>query len=371
MPIRAALLSHDFYPIKGGQGRNFFELYTRLQALRPAIETFALSPCANRLPRHRRLLSAADRLPLGQLFFSAGLNLSLSRAVRDLQLDLLIANGPLGGVLLLKKPPCRLVYCVNHTYSQQARYVETQRWKKLLVPAERRAISRADALVAISSTTRDELQAHYGIAESMITLIPVGIDAEHFSPGARREPDSLLYVGRLAARKGLEFLLRAMPLIAAERPQTLLSIVGDGPLRPRLEALAVKLGIESHVTFLGRLDDQELLRTYQGTQLQVVPSLFEGLGVTALEGMACGAAIVASDVPGLRDVVQDGENGLLVPYGDCAALAHAVLRLLQDADLRERLRLAGEEQIRTRFAWPCIVERYREVIQRVMEARAN
>ncbi len=361
--IRAGLFSHDFYPIQGGQGRNFYELFRCLRSGTEDLEVLAFSPCFNNLQGHLQLHRFSNGIPMSQLAFSAALNLSFPRIIKKYRLDVVLLNGPLGGVLLLRSLPCPAVYCVNHTYSQQARHIRSQRWKKMMQPLEKAAIAKADALVAISASTRDELIGVYGLNPASIDLIPVGIDTACFNPGnEQRRPDSLLYVGRLETRKGIQFLLDAMPRLLKHRPQAVLYVAGEGSLSASLKEFAASRGLGDSVIFLGRVSDEQLLELYRRSEVQIIPSLFEGLGVVALEGMACGAVVAASNVAGLRDVITDGMNGRLVPYGDSDALADTVAELLSDAGLRQSCRQNAYETVARDFSWPAIAARYKELL---------
>jgi glycosyltransferase involved in cell wall biosynthesis len=153
-------------------------------------------------------------------------------------------------------------------------------------------------------------------------------------PGSEASRRSVLWVGRLDPVKGVDFLLRAVAMLAGKSDVRLL-LVGDGPERNRLKALAQDLQLQDRVFFLGpRSDVPSLLKI---AELFVFPSRTEGLPNALLEAMAAAKPIVATDVPGCRDLIQHEQTGLLVPYGDTPALAAAISRLLADAGLSCRL----------------------------------
>jgi len=262
---RIGLISHDFYPFQGGQGRNFYELFTRLRAGCPSYQFLAFSPCRNDLPGH-------CRLPANQAVFSLKINRFIVRLVEDHRLDAVIINGGPGGVLLGRRAPVPSVYWVNHTYWQQARLVPGQAWKLALVPFERFSYSRASRLVAISADTKQALVDRYRFPPPEIVLIPAGVDHERFQPSpAARCPRSILYVGRLHARKGVDFLLSAMPGVLAAVPDARLWIAGEGSLRGDLQKLAAELGVAASTEFLGRVSDEELPEWYRRCAVKVVP----------------------------------------------------------------------------------------------------
>ena len=372
MSIRVGLFSYDFYPIRGGQGRNFYELFRRFQLLRPEIEITAFSPLRNELEHHCAVLPAARRVPGAQIIFSAWLNAALPRIIRTHRLDCVVLNGPLGGVLLPRRVRGPVIYCVNHTYTQQARYIHSQSWKALFIPLEKMALRRADALVAISPSTRDELLRQYGIRSDEISLIPVGIDTRRFFPEEEgRRANELLYVGRLDERKGVRFLFEALPLIAARCPEARLRVVGEGALRPALERMAAAQHVASHVEFMGWVPETQLIELYRRSRALLVPSRFEGLGVAALEALACGTPVVATDTPGLRDVVRDNRTGYLVPFGDSQALAQSAITLLTDAERWKRFSRESVQYVQEHFAWERIVRAYASLIRKTVQtARA-
>lgn len=196
---------------------------------------------------------------------------------------------------------------------------------------------------AISESTRDDLVAR-GIPRERIAVVHPGVDAGTYAPDpavARDAAPLFVYVGRLKRYKGVEFLLHALARVHAGRPDLRVVIAGSGDDRPRLERLARTLGIESAVHFAGFVSEAEKLALLRRAVANVFPSPKEGWGITVMEAAACGTPSLASDAPGLRDSVRDGETGLLVPHGDVDALAAAMLRLAGDPALVTRLGAAA------------------------------
>jgi glycosyltransferase involved in cell wall biosynthesis len=157
-----------------------------------------------------------------------------------------------------------------------------------------------------------------------------------------------LFLGRLVGIKNVESLLRAVARVSRSREGFVLLVAGGGPLRATLERLARELDIASHTRFLGERKDAGAL--LEACDFLVLPSRQEGLSNVLLESMALDRAVVASDVPGNREVVTDGVNGLVYPSGDNAALAHAIVRLIDDEPLRKRLGAAGGILARSEFS---------------------
>lgn len=201
-------------------------------------------------------------------------------------------------------------------------------------------IYRRAEFQAISDSTRDDL-VRRGVAAQRICVIYPGVDAEWYSPadgpGDRRADRPLfLYVGRLKRYKGIDTAIRAVA-IAHERgcPLTLV-VAGTGDDRRRLEALVRDLRIADRVQFAGFVDEDEKRRLYRRAWAVVLPSAKEGWGLTNVEAAACGTPAVGADRPGVRETVRHEETGLLVPYGDPDALAHALVRIARDPGLVTR-----------------------------------
>jgi glycosyltransferase involved in cell wall biosynthesis len=148
----------------------------------------------------------------------------------------------------------------------------------------------------------------------------------------------------------VDWVMRTMPEVKRRVPGARLRIIGDGPFEPWLRRAAETLGVTDAVEFLGFLPRAEKVRHLQRAWVLVQPSPKEGWGLTVVEAGACGTAVVAADSPGLRDSVRRDETGLLVPYGDDARLAEALIRVLEDRALRDRLSTAGRAWA-ARFSW--------------------
>lgn len=192
---------------------------------------------------------------------------------------------------------------------------------------------------AISESTREDL-VERGVPRERITVIYPGIDATAFTPDAtvpRTQYPSFVYVGRLRRYKGVEFALRALAIARERRPDIRLAIAGRGDDLERLRALTRELGQEEAVQFPGFVTEAEKMHLFRASWANIFPSPKEGWGITNVEAAACGTPSLASNSPGLRDSVRDGQTGFLVPHGDAAALAGKMLELAGDPGLVARL----------------------------------
>jgi glycosyltransferase involved in cell wall biosynthesis len=241
-------------------------------------------------------------------------------------------------------------------HNSRERYTPWSRW------LSRRLASRSAALVGVSEGVRDRLLAQ-GLPPQKTLAIPNGIDLARFAePGGEREP-GLVMSARFARQKDHATLLQALAVLASRhalRPR--LQLAGLGPLLPRMEALAAELGLAGQVTFLGHHADMPALLRSQ--DFFVLSTHFEGMPLALVEAMAAGCACIASDVIGVRGVIEDGVTGLLVPEGDAEALAAAIARLLGDRPLVRRLGAAARERALAAHGAALMRQRYEALLMR-------
>jgi len=220
---------------------------------------------------------------------------------------------------------------------------------------------------AISESTRDDL-VRRGVPAERVEVIYPGVDASWYAPDAtvaRADAPTFLYVGRLKRYKGVEIALRALALARASRADLVLEVAGQGDDRRRLERLATSLGIGAGVRFLGFVSEEEKRRRLRRAWALVFPSPKEGWGISNMEAAACGTPALASDSPGLRESVQDGETGFLVTHGDAHALAQRMLALAADPALVARLGRGGRA-FAERLSWERAARATEAHLQRVI-----
>lgn len=205
---------------------------------------------------------------------------------------------------------------------------------------------------AISESTRSDL-VDRGLRAADVEVVYPGVDLDFFAPDpavSRPTVPTFVYLGRLKRYKGIDLILRALAKMKVDGLEVRLWIGGRGEWEPALRSLADELGVSMQVDFLGYVTEQRKRELFQTAWANVFPSPKEGWGITNIEAAACGTPTIASDSPGLRESVRDGETGLLVRHGDVAALAAAMSRLARSPEEVRRMGSAAYEFSRT-FSW--------------------
>lgn len=211
--------------------------------------------------------------------------------------------------------------------------------------------------IAISDSTRTDLLGR-GM-EGPIEVVPNGIDLDWFRPGSdagRFPAPTFLYLGRLKRYKQVELILEAVAELARRGLDARLVVAGKGDWRPALEREVERLGIAGRVSFPGFVSEERKRELLQRAWVHVCTSPKEGWGIANLEAAACGTPTVASDSPGLRDSVRDGDTGLLTPHGDVPALADAMAHLIERPAERRR-QASAARSFAEGFSWDAMAGR--------------
>lgn len=212
----------------------------------------------------------------------------------------------------------------------------------------------------------DEVSEHFQLSRDNITVIPNGIDpdkvkripaGEFLKKKYQVDGPVVLFVGRLVREKGVQVLLKAAPRILKRHPNVRFIIAGSGYFRDELESLSDSLGVSQHVTFFGQANDNDLTELYSLASVLAIPSLYEPFGIVALEGMACGLPVVASDAGGLADIFDSGHDGILTQTGNASSLAGGILNVLGNPSISARLGKAARKKVLSSYTWEAISER--------------
>lgn len=231
-------------------------------------------------------------------------------------------------------------------------------------PLFRTVSRRAAAMTTVSSWLAGQVKRLDPQTEVQVVPMPVVGDLFHAGPG--RDPNRLLFIGKLTEQKGLQYLLRAL---AAMRSRPRLDVVGAGRVQDsHLRALAMELGVADRITWHPLLTQAELAVLYRAAAMHVIPALDEGLGLTAVESLLSETPVVAFESGGVPDVVRHEHTGLLVRPGDVEGLAAALDRLLNDAGLRERLGRTGRQYAMEHFGPAAVAQRYAALLRKAQRS---
>ena len=274
--------------------------------------------------------------------FRPGLVLRLARFFRDRRIDVVHTHDERPHIYGAFAARLAGVRRLVHTRHHGMAFRLTPRQAGLV----RLAARLTDRFVCVSADSAGQAVRH-GVSPRAVRVLHNGIDLTRFAPAAFRGDGPVVTVARLSPEKDIDTLLKATALAAGEDADFRLEIAGDGPCMADLRRTAAELGLDNRVTFLGAVRDVPALLARAG--LFVLPSRTEGVSLTLLEAMATGLAVVATQVGGNPEVVADGETGLLVPPGDPAALAAAMLRLRGNEWERRRMGQAGRRRVERRF----------------------
>ena len=228
--------------------------------------------------------------------------------------------------------------------------------KERLFPIYKRLMleigARADVIVTVSESTKKDIIRELKVSPDNIAVTPEGVGPEYCPPATRHltlDTPHILYVGRRDPYKNLPLLIEAFAMVAKQLPSARLRIIGPADDRyPEAPTMAKSMGLNDRINWIGYVTPSQLIEEYRSASVFVLPSRYEGFGLTVLEAMACGTPVVCSNVSSLPEVV--GDAALLVASGDRAALAEAITRILTDASLASSLRAKSITQA-AKFTW--------------------
>lgn len=239
-------------------------------------------------------------------------------------------------------------------------------------------LRNCDYCTANSSYTKRAILNIFKIKN--IEVIPMGVDFKAFGKNKKNhairkrfniDGKFILFVGRLAEKKGLKYLIMAMPDVLNKFPDAKLVIVGNGPEKDNIMKLISELGLTKNIVLAGKIENKELPDYYAAADVFVGPSIVtkkgdtEGLGVVFLEALASGTCVIGSNVGGVPDIIKNNKTGLLVKEKDPRELAEAIIKVLSDAKLRDKLARQGQRYIKANFSWDNIAERFDNMIKEI------
>ncbi len=257
------------------------------------------------------------------------------------------------------------------------------------VNCESEVMRFVDRLIAATPLEKNQMTWLYGATPNKIAIVPPGVDLDRFKPLDQRRarqhldvsPDHqmILFVGRIQPLKGIDTLIKALAILKMREPaiaqNVCVAIIGGDPNPDselertefeRLNSLRAELGLDDLVTFLGAKDQDTLVYYYSAAEIVVMPSHYESFGMVALEAMACGVPVIASDVGGLSFSIEDGFNGYLVPGRNPQALAEKIILILKHRVLRDQLSEQAHSWVK-HYSWVNIAGEILEVFEDTVE----
>ncbi|MBA3982943.1 MAG: glycosyltransferase family 4 protein [Acidimicrobiia bacterium] len=418
-PLRVAYLTYRGKPHIGGQGVYTRHLTKALADLGHHVEVFSGQPYPTldervpltelasldifndhfpgRAPAFWEIRSREDLLEVLQFStgtFSEPLAFS-ARALRQLtprvgEFDLVHDNQCLGYGILRLAEKLPTIVTLHHpiTKDRELEMRSAPNWYKRwsvgrwysFVKMQARVARRMPRILVVSQNSIDDIHHDMGVARDRMRLVPVGVDPELFRPldHVARIPGRLITTASAdVTLKGLSYLIEAFAKLRTERDLTLTIV--SRPKPGKTMDMIERLGLRPYVEFVSGVSDERIVELYAEAELAVVPSLYEGFSLPAIEAMCSGTALVATDGGALPEVTgEDGETVLQCPAGDADALVTTIARGLDDRALRDRVAAAGRQRVLERWTWKrCAeqtVEQYREVMalpQNVEKLRRN
>ena len=354
-----ALLKEQFDTIQVTRYRYFFNGWERLAYQGGILENLKQKP------------SRFGLVPFFGLFQMCAILKLLRRYSFDLiHAHWLIPQGLCATAVRRLVNPAPPLLCTSHGGDLFGLNGKSATWLK------RRVLNDARAMTTVSQAMRDAIRP-LGVNMEKIQVIPMGVDLQKlfFPPENRRESKTILFVGRVVEKKGLRFLVEAMPAILEKHPDAKLRVTGDGQELSVIKNMAVNLGVSGSIQFLGALANETLPKLYQTADVVVFPSIVsadgdrEGFGLVLVEALGCECAAVVTDLPAMRDIVHDGKTALVVPQKNAQQIAAGVIQLLDKPLLRRSLGEKGRQYVIQRFDWKIVAQKYRTLINMIIDGR--
>lgn len=274
-----------------------------------------------------------------------------------------------GSLVPIPRTSCRVVFTSHGTAMRDIENMPIKSFHFLIVKLlskqlfniEKELVKNADVVTAVSHSCAKELK-RLCMLNKEIAVVNNGVDTNLFIPVKNKKKENyILYTGRLETRKGLIDFIESAKYVCREHADIKFVLTGKGTIRKYLERKINNLGLKNNFYFAGFVSRSELLEYYQNATVYVLPSYYEGLPTTLLEAMSCGIPSIATDVEGSSELVEDGENGLLVPPRNPERLAEAILRLLDDDGLRKKLGDNARRHVVNNYDWEIITNKIEKI----------
>lgn len=377
MPLKHICVMSEFFPpyVGGGQIhaleiiKNLKGTY-RFDIITNALDGLPSSESSEGFIIHRVGVSGkVDSFSRRLKYIRAAKRLALQLHEKD-PFDLIHAHvfaGSLAGYYFGKKANLLIINTVHGVYLHDP---DTGFLKRIL---QKYVVKRKySKTIAVSQITKGQL-LELGVDPDSIQVIYNGVDPSLFENQHDHQGDvfTVVYVGRLWRIKGIHLLVEAAASIVKERNDVRFLLVGDGPERQELEAKIVRNNLSNFVTITGFQDYAKIPGILKEADLFVLPSLMEGMPNSILEAMAARVPVVATKVGGVPEIVTHMQNGILIEPNSVEQLANAIITVIDDADLRNRLAEAGHKMINERFKWSDTAAQVSQLYEKVMDSHRS
>jgi len=279
----------------------------------------------------------------------------------------LVPQGIVAALIKLTLPNAPVILCTSHggdLYSLRGKvFSRLKKW----------VIHQCDQMTVVSEAMKQHL-IEMGISSGKVAVAPMGVDLHsRFIPdGNHRQHKTLIFAGRLVEKKGLIYLIEALPAVLKQHPDLKLRIAGNGPEEDALRCRTKVLNLEDSIEFLGSVNNKNLPAIYQSGSIAVFPFVIsssgdqEGLGLVMIEAVGCGCALIASDLPAVQDVILNGKTGKLINPGDSKHIATVINELLGNKELCKSLANNGRQFVLKKFDWTITTNNYHQLFNALL-----
>ena len=296
--------------------------------------------------------------------------------------DVLLDNQSLCSSLLQIQKLYPLAVTIHHpiTKDHKLEMDNAKNWKEKLssirwhnfLPMQKRVAPNLNQIICVSGSSKQDIVKEFQVEQNKIAIILNGIDVEKFVPNEKGVNEGYRLITTASADiplKGLKYLIKALPGIVENFPDTSLDVIGKSPTDSKIRQLIEELGLEEKIQFHSGISAEEIVNLYHVSTVAVIPSLYEGFGFGAGEAMSCGVPLISTHSGGLRDVVED--CALKIQPESVRDIQEAVIQLFQNPTQRRELSEKGRKRIEEHFDWKIAAQSYLEVFNKVIKSFNN
>jgi glycosyltransferase involved in cell wall biosynthesis len=377
------MLTHDFPPQPGGIANHVYEISKRL--VRQGHEVFVIKQKVSKKEQDCyavdgiRVYSVSE-LPMIRIrnpYSFVKMTLKIREIIRDKRIDLIHTHGFFYECIMTKFAKKVPIVFTNHE-SGFLEMAARKRYRNLISYV----LNHVDFLIGPSEELA-RIPWQFGVRPELTRFIPNGVDTKRFNSRINGKEirkkyhfadDDIVIIcaRRLEPKNGVEFLIKAVPLIARCNPMVRLLIVGGGfpEERKRFEDFILRLGLKDKVTFSGSIDYSFMPQYYAAADMAILPSLMEATSLAGLEAMATGLPLIGTDVGGIPFIIEDKKTGIIIPPRDVDAIAKSIMMLAKNKSLRDKLGRNARKKVEKQFSWDIITDELVKIYYDVVTAKS-